>query len=148
MRWCVHVQVGHEDRMDWGRGGGWQRVTSDHVATLVTIKASLKNKIIPLELWRPVRGDDRPAGADVGLHFLLCPPAAASLAFPFCCSVSRCKSGSITEKRLWVAPGAPGRAARRRELDLPQWFWRELPSGGDTGAWKKPQSRLISLKVQ
>lgn len=38
-----------------------------------------------------------------------------------CRLVSRCKSDSTTAKRFQVAPGVQGRAARRLDLDLPQW---------------------------
>lgn len=42
--------------------------------------------------------------------------------------VSRCKSDSTTAKRFQVAPGVQGRAARRLDLDLPQWCCSSHPT--------------------
>lgn len=127
---------------------GGQRVTSDHVATLVTIKASLKTKIPPLELRRP-------AGADVGLHFLLCPPPhpphpshppGASLAFPFCCSVSPLQIGLHHREKALGRPrrsgeGSPGARARPPAVVLERAsIWVGGWVGGAEGVEKTPES--------
>lgn len=148
----------------WTGGGGvtWQRVTSDHVATLVTIKASLKNKILPLGLRRPVRGDGRPAGADVGLHFLLCPPTPTTppppprslisipfllLGFPLQIGLHHREKASGRPRRS--GEGSPEARARPPAV-VPERasIWVGGRVGGGHRGLKKPQSRLISLKVQ
>lgn len=110
------------------------------------------NLNIPLKLWRPVRGgvrsgSHRPAGADAGLQFLLCPPRSL-ISIPFLLLGFPLQIGLHNREKVLGRPGRSGEGSRRRELDLPQRSWSFQLRRGHGRLPKAPHNPLISLQVQ